>query len=220
MVTTLGDSQGSVTIIGAVSPAGGDFSEPVTENTKRFVGAFLALDRSLAYARHYPSINWLNSYSSYVTVLGGWYEDHVSPDVMKLRGEMLGILHQEARLSDIVQLVGEDVLPDSERLVLEIARIIRVGFLQQNAFHPQDTFVPLTKQYLMLSTIKYLYDLTRRGVGLGIPISRLRNSQLFEKIIKAKYTVPNDDLKPLAVILEEMDHYYEDLFAQYEKVTL
>ncbi len=219
MVTTLGDSQGSVTIIGAVSPAGGDFSEPVTENTKRFVGAFLALDRSLAYARHYPSINWLNSYSSYVTVLGGWYEDHVSPDVMKLRGEMLGILHQEARLSDIVQLVGEDVLPDSERLVLEIARIIRVGFLQQNAFHPQDTFVPLTKQYLMLSTIKYLHDLTRRGIGLGIPISRLRNPQLFEKIIKAKYTVPNDDLKPLAVILEEMDHYYEDLFAQYEKVT-
>jgi len=219
-VTTLGDDQGSVTIIGAVSPAGGDFSEPVTENTKRFVGAFLALDRSLAYARHYPSINWLNSYSSYIPVLERWYEDHVSPDVIQLRAQILSILHQEARLSDIVQLVGEDVLPDSERLVLEIARIIRVGFLQQNAFHPQDTFVPLTKQYLMLSTIKYLYDLSMKGIGLGIPVSRLRNPELFEKVIKAKYTVPNDDMKPLTHILEEMDAYYEDLFAQYEKVTL
>jgi V/A-type H+-transporting ATPase subunit A len=214
----LNESVGSVTIIGAVSPAGGDFSEPVTENTKRFVNAFLALDKKLAYARHYPSINWLNSYSGYIKILEDYYKENVHTDVIELRNEMIEILHEEDKLSDIVQLVGEDVLPDSQRLILEISRIIKVGFLQQNAFHKEDTFVPITKQYLMLSLIKYLYDTANKGIKMGIPISKIKNQELFDKIIKVKYTVPNNDLKGISVLVNEIDIFYDELFRKYEQV--
>lgn len=161
-VVALSGEEASVTIIGAVSPAGGDFSEAVTENTKRFVNAFLGLDKKLAYARHYPAINWLHSYSGYVKMLGEWYRENVSEDVLELRAEMLRILHEENRLMDIVQLVGEDVLPDDQRLVLEIAKVLRVGFLQQSAFHETDTYVPLPKQYLMLQLIRFLHEKARK----------------------------------------------------------
>ncbi|MBN2260170.1 MAG: V-type ATP synthase subunit A [Clostridiales bacterium] len=217
-VKNLNGSEGSVTIIGAVSPAGGDFSEPVTENTKRFVNAFLALDKKLAYARHYPSINWLNSYSGYVKILEDWYKENVSEHVIELRNEMIQLLHEEDKLSDIVQLVGEDVLPDSQRLVLEIAKIIKVGFLQQNAFHKEDTFVPIMKQYLMLSLIKHLYDQASLGIKKGIPISQIKNAELFDKVVKVKYTVPNDDLKLINDISSEIDEYYENIFSKYEQV--
>jgi len=217
-VKNLNETEGSVTIIGAVSPAGGDFSEPVTENTKRFVNAFLALDKKLAYSRHYPSINWLNSYSGYIKILEDWYKENVNDDVIELRNEMIELLHEEDKLSDIVQLVGEDVLPDSQRLILEISRIIKVGFLQQNAFHKEDTYVPITKQYLMLHLIKYLYDVARRGIKMGIPISKIKNEELFDKIIKVKYTVPNNDLKRISALVYEIDDYYEELYRKYEQV--
>ncbi|HAZ37576.1 MAG TPA: V-type ATP synthase subunit A, partial [Clostridiaceae bacterium] len=152
-VKTLCDKEASVTIIGAVSPAGGDFSEPVTQNTKRFVNVFLGLDRKLAYARHYPAINWLSSYSGYLTSLEEWYKDNVAEDMMELRGEMLSILQEESDLLEVVKLVGEDVLPDDQRLTLEIAKVIKIGYLQQNAFHKEDTYVPLNKQYEMLKII-------------------------------------------------------------------
>lgn len=215
-IITLEGSEASVTIIGAVSPAGGDFSEAVTENTKRFVNAFLGLDKKLAYARHYPAINWLFSYSGYVKTLAPWYRENVSEDIIELRAEMLKLLHEENRLMDIVQLVGEDVLPDDQRLILEIARVLRVGFLQQSAFHEVDTFVPLPKQYLMLQLIKYLHDRAQAAIGEGIPISKVRNDELFSKITKMKFTIPNDDLRGIGRLMKEIDTYYNDLSAEYQ----
>lgn len=215
-VETLNEKEASVTIIGAVSPAGGDFSEPVTENTKRFVNAFLALDKKLAYARHYPAINWLNSYSGYIKILTEWYKDNVNEDAIELRAEMLKILHEENKLSDIVQLVGEDVLPDDQRLILEISKVIRIGFLQQNAFHEQDTYVPLPKQYLMLELIKHLYDRCMEAIGLGIPLSKVKDQDLFSSVIKMKYTIPNDDLRGIGRLMKDIDEYYDRLIAKYK----
>ncbi len=215
-VQTLAGDDASVTVIGAVSPAGGDFSEPVTENTKRFVNAFLALDKELAYARHYPAINWLNSYSGYLKSLEKWYRENVSDDYPKLRTEMLGVLYEENRLSDIVQLVGEDVLPDDQRLIIEISRVLKEGFLQQNAFHAQDTYVPLAKQFLMLELIANLYERAKEAIKLGIPISRVRNDKIFESIIKMKYNIPNDDLRGLGRLFNEIDDYYTTLMKEYQ----
>lgn len=208
--------EASVTIIGAVSPAGSDFSEPVTENTKRYVNAFLALDKKLAYARHYPSINWLNSYSGYIKSLTKWYRDNVSDDVIELRGEMLKLLYEENKLLDIVQLVGEDVLPDDQRLILEVARVLKIGFLQQNAFHKDDTFVPLPKQHLMLELIKFLYERGNDAIRLGIPISEVKNEEIYSKVMKMKYTVPNDNLTAIGRIRQEVDAYYTELIAKYQ----
>lgn len=215
-VETLGADNGSITIIGAVSPAGGDFSEPVTENTKRFVNVFLALDKSLAYARHYPAINWLESYSGYIKILTDWYEDNVAEDCIVLRNKMMELLYQENKLQEMVMLVGEDVLPDDQRWVLEMAKIIKVGYLQQNAYNKDDTYVPLKKQYEMLKTIEYFYEKGREGLKLGIPTSQLKNQELFNAFIKMKYTIPNDDLSGLDVLKEKIDQYYDDLFKKYE----
>ena len=147
-VRNLNGTEGSVTLIGAVSPQGGDFSEPVTQNTKRFTRCFWGLDKSLAYARHYPAINWLTSYSEYVDDIAPWYAENVSEDFIPARAEMMSILREESSLMDIVKLIGADVLPEDQKLTLEIARVIRVGFLQQNAYHAADTYVPLKKQFL------------------------------------------------------------------------
>lgn len=214
-VETLGGGEGSITIIGAVSPAGGDFSEPVTENTKRFVNVFLALDKSLAYARHYPAINWLESYSGYIKILSDWYEDNVAEDCIDLRNKMLELLFQENKLLEMVMLVGEDVLPDDQRWILEIAKIIKVGYLQQNAYNKEDTYVPLEKQYAMLKAIEYLYEKGREGLKLGIPTSQLKNADIFSEFIKMKYTVPNDDLSGIDRLKEEIDCFYETLFERY-----
>ena len=147
MTQNLNGTEGSVSIIGAVSPQGGDFSEPVTMNTKRFVRCFWGLDKSLAYARHYPAIHWLTSYSEYLTDLAPWYKANVNKNFVNYRNQIMGILNQESSLMEIVKLIGGDVLPDDQKLTLEIARVIRLGFLQQNAFHKEDTCVPLSKQY-------------------------------------------------------------------------
>jgi len=215
-IETLGGDDGSITIIGAVSPAGGDFSEPVTENTKRFVNVFLALDKSLAYARHYPAINWLESYSGYIKILSDWYEDNVAADCISLRNKMLELMYEENKLQEMVMLVGEDVLPDDQRWVLEIAKIIKVGYLQQNAYNKDDTYVPLEKQYAMLKAIEYLYERGREGLKLGIPTSRLKNMDIFSQFIKMKYTIPNDDLSGIDKLKDEIDQYFEVLFKKYE----
>ena len=214
-VRTMEGRDASVTIIGAVSPAGGDFSEPVTENTKRFVNAFLALDKKLAYARHYPSIHWLNSYSGYIKVLAPWYAANVSADLVELRAEMLRLLFEENKLADIVQLVGEDVLPDDQRLILEVSKVLKIGFLQQNAFHKDDTYVPIQKQYHMLTVIAHLYDRGLKAVKKGIPISVVRNEVLFDRIIKMKYDIPNDDLSGLDALTEQIDDYFDALIKKY-----
>ncbi|MDD3307238.1 MAG: V-type ATP synthase subunit A [Acetobacterium sp.] len=215
-VETLGGDDASITIIGAVSPAGGDFSEPVTENTKRFVNVFLALDKSLAYARHYPAINWLESYSGYIKILSDWYEDNVAEDCISLRNKMLELLYEENKLQEMVMLVGEDVLPDDQRWVLEIAKIIKVGYLQQNAYNKDDTYVPLQKQYVMLKAIEYLYDSGREGLKLGIPTSQLKDLDIFSQFIKMKYTIPNDDLSGIDRLKDEIDQHFEILFKKYE----
>ncbi|HHY90905.1 MAG TPA: V-type ATP synthase subunit A [Clostridiales bacterium] len=215
-VTTLAGDEASVTIIGAVSPAGGDFSEPVTENTKRYVNAFLALDKKLAYARHYPAINWLSSYSGYIKVLSNWYRENVREDSMDLRARMLAILQEEDKLQEIVQLVGEDVLPDDQRLILEIARVLKVGFLQQNAFHETDTYVPLEKQYEMLKCIEFLYEKAHAAIKKGAPISAVRNQKLFGEVTGMKYTIPNDDLSGIQQLKEKIEAYYDELLKKYQ----
>ena len=200
-----------VSIIGAVSPQGGDFSEPVTQNTKRFVRCFWGLDKSLAYARHFPAIHWLTSYSEYLNDLSGWYSDHVSPKFVDYRNRLMAILNQESSLMEIVKLIGGDVLPDDQKLTLEIARVIRLGFLQQNAFHQEDTSVPMEKQFLMMETILYLYEKCRALVNRGMPVSVLKEDNIFERIIAIKYDVPND--KP-----EMFDDYKKAVDTFYDKV--
>ena len=212
-VENLGGSEGSVTIIGAVSPQGGDFSEPVTQNTKRFVRCFLALDKSLAYARHYPAINWLTSYSEYVGDLSGWYSANVGDSFVYCRNQILNILTTENRLNEIVKLIGSDVLPDDQKLVLEIARVIRLGFLQQNAFHAEDTFVPMEKQLKMMEVILHLYDRCKALIDQNMPMALLRESDVFEKIIAIKYDVPNKELEKFVEYNEMIEEFYQHLMA-------
>lgn len=201
----LNGTEGSVTLIGAVSPQGSDFSEPVTQNTKRFTRCFWALDKSLAYARHYPAINWNLSYSEYIGDLSNWYRDAVSPDFMKYRDELCALLSEENALMEIVKLIGADVLPDDQKLIIEIARVIRVGFLQQNAFHADDTFVPLDKQFKMMHVILHLYHRAKEVVARQIPISKVLGTGLFDKLIKIKYDVPNSNIELLDGYLQEID---------------
>ena len=204
-VRTLNGAEGSVSVIGAVSPQGNDFSEPVTQNTKRFTRCFWALDKSLAYARHYPAINWNDSYSEYLGDLGGWYYDNVGHDFMSCRERIANLLLQENNLMQIVKLIGSDVLPDDQKLTIEIARVIRVGFLQQNAFHAVDTYVPLEKQLKMMETILYLYDKCAALVAKQVPVSRLLATGLFDELVQMKYTVPNDDLSKLDELQKAID---------------
>ena len=193
-MNTMSDRRGSVSIIGAISPQGADFSEPVTQNTKRFVRCFWALDKELAYARHYAAINWNLSYSEYINDLSKWYNKQVGVEFLESRQKFIQILAEENKLMEIVKLIGKDVLPDNQKLVLEIARVIRVGYLQQNAFHKDDTFVPLEKQLMMMNLILYLQKEATRIIKQGKAFSLLVKSNVFEKVIKMKYEVPNDQL--------------------------
>lgn len=210
-VENLNGTEGSVTLIGAVSPQGSDFSEPVTQNTKRFTRCFWALDKSLAYARHYPAINWNLSYSEYLGDLANWYRDNVASDFVKKRETLCALLAEENSLMEIVKLIGADVLPDDQKLIIETARVIRVGFLQQNAFHKDDTYVPLVKQYKMMSVILHLYDRAREVVARQVPISKLLATGLFDKLVKMKYDVPNDDLSKLDEYSKEIDAVMDGL---------
>ena len=208
MMMNLNGTEGSVSIIGAVSPQGGDFSEPVTQNTKRFVRCFWGLDKSLAYARHYPAIHWLSSYSEYISDLAPWYKDHVAKDFMDCRNRLMVILNQESSLMEIVKLIGSDVLPDDQKLVLEISRVVRLGFLQQNAFHSEDTCVPMEKQMKMMETILYLYDKSKALITMGMPMSVLKSENIFEKVIAIKYDVPNDHLEMFDDYKKAIDDFY------------
>lgn len=207
----LNGTEGSVTIIGAVSPQGSDFSEPVTQNTKRFTRCFWALDKSLAYARHYPAINWTASYSEYTNELSEWYKENVSPEFTSCRERLTAILAEEANLMEIVKLIGADVLPDDQKLIIEIARVIRVGFLQQNAFHSDDTFVPAVKQLKMMQAILHLYDRAKELTARQIPIGKLTSTGIFEKLIKMKYDIPNKELELFDELGIEIDKTVNDI---------
>ena len=209
---TLNDQVGSVSIIGAVSPQGSDFSEPVTQNTKRFVRCFWALDKQLAYARHYFAINWTESYSEYVTDLTKWYNKNVDMRFLRSRQEIMSLLAEEAKLMEIVKLIGSDVLPEDQKLVIEICKVIRVGYLQQNAFHKDDTYVPLQKQLKMMDLILYLYKRCKDLVAQGKPMSQVVTSGIFDKVTKMKYDVPNDHI-------ELLDDYFKQIDAAISQVA-
>ena len=201
---TLNGQEGSVSIIGAVSPQGADFSEPVTQNTKRFVRCFWALDKALAYARHYFAINWTQSYSDYVYDLEKWYDKNVGSDFVSDRQQLSFILAEESRLNEIVNLMGPDVLPEDQKLVMEIAKVVRVGYLQQNAFHKDDAYVPLAKQLKMMDVILYLNKKCQEAVAQGKVVRAISETGIFEQLIKMKYDIPNDHI-------EKLDTYYQDI---------
>ena len=201
---TLNGQEGSVSIIGAVSPQGADFSEPVTQNTKRFVRCFWALDKALAYARHYFAINWTQSYSDYVYDLEKWYDQNVGSDFVSDRQQLSFILAEESRLNEIVNLMGPDVLPEDQKLGMEIAKVVRVGYLQQNAFHKDDTYVPLAKQLKMMDVILYLNKKCQEAVAQGKVVRAISETGIFEQLIKMKYDIPNDHI-------EKLDTYYQDI---------
>lgn len=207
---TLNGREGSVTIIGAVSPQGSDFSEPVTQNTKRFVRCFWALDKSLAYARHYPAINWTTSYSEYIEDLSDFYNREAGPEFLQMRQEISNILIEENQLMEIVKLIGADVLPDEQKLIIELARVVRVGFLQQNAYHKDDTYVPLEKQKLMMDIILVLYHEAKKALSKGVSMSEIMETGFMEKVIKVKYDIPND--KP--EMFEDYRKEITDTFAE------
>ena len=201
----LSGGEGSVTLIGAVSPQCSDFSEPVTQNTKRFTRCFWALDKALAYSRHYPAINWMDSYSEYFNDLDPWFRENLGEDFIEYRNRISALLQEESSLMEIVKLIGSDVLPDDQKLVIETARVIRVGFLQQNAFHADDTYVPLEKQKLMMKTILHLHAKAKDIVAQNIPLSKILNLGLFDKLTKMKYDIPNSKPEMFDDYIKEID---------------
>ncbi len=205
--TALCGEEGSVTVIGAVSPQGSDFSEPVTQNTKRFTRCFWGLDKTLAYARHFPSVNWNTSYSEYTDSLADWYKQNIAPDFMTCRSRISSLLAEEARLLEIVKLIGSQVLPDEQKLTIETAKVIRTGFLQQNAMSDIDTYVPIEKHYRMMKSILKVHDLGVSLIERRVPVSEIVKSGCFERLIKVKYTIPNDALEQ-----------FDELDAENEKI--
>lgn len=204
-VETFEGKEASITIIGAVSPQGSDFSEPVTQNTKRFIRCFWALDKTLAYARHYPAINWTNSYTEYADDLKKWYITNVDKRFMDFRSEIIRLLNEEESLMEIVKLIGSDVLPDDQRLIIEIARVIRIGFLQQNAMDEDDTYIPIRKQLLMMEIILYLYTGAKNIVAKSVPISHIIKTGLFDKLIRMKSEIKNNDMDKIEELKKVID---------------
>jgi V/A-type H+-transporting ATPase subunit A len=201
--------EGSITVIGAVSPPGGDFSEPVTQNTLRIVKVFWALDAKLAQRRHFPAINWLNSYSLYTKALVDWYKENVSPEWSKLRDDSMELLQKESELQEIVQLVGSDALPEDQQLTLEIARMIREYFLQQNAYHEVDTFCPMDKQYKLLKSITTWGNMAQSALEGGVQIEDIMKSKSKDDLAKVKFEKDFDTA--LGVILKSMDEEFKKL---------
>ena len=214
-VLTLGGQEGSISIVGAVSPPGGDFSEPVTQNTLRFVRCFWALDKNLAAARHFPAINWLTSYSEYVDSVTGWWRENVALAWREQRDRALALLQEEDRLQQIARLVGPDALPDEQRLVLETARIIREGFLQQNALHPVDTYTTPQKQVAMLRIILHFHTRAARIISRGAPVLRLRQLPIVEQLLRIKTDVPNEQVSRIEEIGNSLDQAMDELEREY-----
>ena len=215
-VETLSGSKASVSIIGAVSPQGNDFSEPVTQNTKRFTRCFWALEKALAYARHYPAVNWTMSYSEYTLELDDWFKANVAHDFPALRTRISNLLQEENQLMDIVKLIGSDLLAEEQKLVLETARVIRVGFLQQNALHETDSYVPIQKQYLMMKYILALHDHAKTLVAKQIPVSQLKEKGAFELLTRAKYDIPNDDLSGFDRLWDKITGLLDEIEKKYD----
>ena len=209
--TNLNGSEGSVTLIGAVSPSGGDFSEPVTENTRRSVNVFLGLDRKLAYSRHYPAINWLNSYSNYINTIRAYYQEEVGIDIIEIRNELMNVLLQEDEVRSILMLVGEDALSDSQRNIISVSELIRVGFLQQNAYNDTDKYVPLEKQIRMLQVIENYYKSSDEAIKNGIAYNKIYNAELINDITQMKYNIKNDELDKFVSLNNKIESHFINL---------
>ena len=195
-VETMAGDDGSVTVIGAVSPAGGDFSEPVTQNTLRIVKVFWALDSKLAQKRHFPAINWLTSYSLYNRVLGDWYSENASKKWGDNIATTMAVLQEEAELQEIVQLVGSDALPEDQQLTLEVARLLREFYLQQNAFHDVDTYCKINVQAEFLDVILYYKELAEAALASGISVPNLTSIPVLEELGRSKFEENFNDLLP------------------------
>jgi len=211
-VKTLGspDREGSVTVIGAVSPPGGDISEPVSQNTLRVTKVFLALDASLAHRRHFPALNWLNSYSLYTETLDPWYEENVGADWPTLRNDAMALLQKEAELQEIVQLVGPDALPEKEQAILLIAKMLREDYLQQSAFHEVDAFATMQKQHRMLKNIMRFHERSSAAIDRGVQLKTISGLKSVEKIGRMK-EIPEDKIKDIEAIYKEIDKEFDGL---------
>ena len=187
----------------------------MTHNTTRFIRCFWALDRELAYSRHYPAINWITSYTEYFDELRKWYGQNVCADFETVRGRTIGILLEENRLMEIVKLIGEDVLPEDQKLIIVTAKAIRQGFLQQNAMHDIDTYVPLEKQYDMMKLILELYDKAVLLVKQGIPLSRINQTGVFDAVMRVKFEIKNDELEKFGPLTRELLNKLENLEESY-----
>ncbi|NLF39164.1 V-type ATP synthase subunit A [bacterium] len=204
--------EGSVSVIGAVSPQGGDFSEPVTQHTRRFIRAFWALDKQLASARHFPSINWNDSYSEYVEDIRAWWRNVTKEfDYTKMRDEAMAILQEENKLQQVVKLVGPDALPDRQRLLLETSRIIKEAFLQQNAFHANDAYCSPQKQLRMMDLILHFHEVAGKAVADGVPCVRILGLDIITQIIRMKTNISNDDAGKITAMKEQVDYVIEGL---------
>ena len=215
-VTTFENQQGSVSVIGAVSPPGGDFSEPVTQHTKRFIRCFWALERELANARHYPAIGWIDSYSEYADEVKGWWNNFDS-SWYSIRLEALELLKKENRLEQIVKLVGADSLPSSDRLILITAEMIKNGFLQQNAFDEVDCYSVPEKQIALLLLIMNFHKKSLELLKAGCPLVKIMNLSVREEIIKAKSEIPNNDLAGIKTIASHLDDETSTLLHIYQQ---
>lgn len=210
---TLNGQNGSVTIIGAVSPPGGDFSEPVTQHTKRFIRCFWALDRHLANARHYPAISWLDSYSEYLNEMASWWGQQVSSEWLADRTEIMELLHKEVRLQQVVKLVGPDALPDTQRFVLEVCTLFKNAFLQQNAYDKIDMFSTIEKQAKMLHIIVTFWKRGSEAIKKGAILAKLRKMKVYQDIIKMKFSIPNEDLSGLDQIEARLERSMDQMEA-------
>jgi V/A-type H+-transporting ATPase subunit A len=215
-VETLNEKSGSVSIIGAVSPPGGDFSEPVTQHTKRFIRCFWALDKSLASARHFPSINWLDSYSEYLEDVAGWWQEQTGMDWYGMRNEAMALLSEENRLTQIVKLVGPDALPDEQRLTLETSRLLREGILQQNALDDVDAYSTVQKQIRMLGLMLQFHHRALRIVKRGATIALIHKLPVVDTLIRMKAQVTNEALEKLDEISKMIDDQMDQLEAEYK----
>ncbi len=214
---TLSGNEGSVTIIGAVSPPGGDFSEPVTQHTKRFVRCFWALDRGLANARHYPAISWLESYSEYLEDIEAWWERNVGPDWKKDRAEIMELLQREVRLQQVVKLVGPDALPDSQRFILEVCTLFKNAFLQQNAFDKIDMYSTVEKQARMLHIILTYWRRGYEAIKRGATLVKLKKMKVYQDIVKMKFSIPNEDTEAFNKLEARLERSFDQLESIYEK---
>lgn len=213
---TLGGSEGSVSVIGAVSPPGGDFSEPVTQHTKRFVRCFWGLDRALASARHYPAISWLDSYSEYVGEVAPWWNDHSGGKWVEERQSIMVLLQKEVRLQQIVKLVGPDALPDSQNFILAVCNLFKTAFLQQNAFDEIDRYCSIGKQIRMLQIILRYWVLGSAAISKGVPMAKITRLKVVQDITKMRFTVPNDDLDALDKLELQLERSMSQLGGLYD----